>query len=233
MRLAVDNALADSGLAAAWQRGFIRDTGVAVILARGPATALLEALERGEHDASLTNAPAPELALEQQGLAHGRQRMAVGRWLLVGPAAWAKPMANTQDITVALSRLAQAQAPFISRPDGSGTHRTEQGLWLASKLAPTSPWYQTDADATPLLAQASRRQACTLVEQGVWLAQGAGRGASERLNVLVQGDSRLAMEVNVMRSFRARHPAAKLFAAWLAGPKGQAIAAAQPGYRAG
>ena len=44
LRLGVDHALIASGLAAALQKGFARDTGVAVKLVAGPALPLLEAL---------------------------------------------------------------------------------------------------------------------------------------------------------------------------------------------
>ena len=36
---------------------------------------------------------------------------------------------------------------------------------------------------------------------------------------------------DVMRAFRVNHPAAKIFVAWIAGPKGRHIVAGQRGYR--
>ena len=60
MRLGVDVALIDSGLAQALQRGFGRDTGIAVKLIPGTAQALLPALERGEFDAAMTIFECPE-----------------------------------------------------------------------------------------------------------------------------------------------------------------------------
>src|SRR4051812_5319218 len=75
-RVAADDALFDSGLAAALQKGFGQDTGVAVLLLHGPASGVLEALEHGEHDAALTNAPSVEEALDKQGLVHDRHAIA-------------------------------------------------------------------------------------------------------------------------------------------------------------
>ena len=60
LRLGADNALVDSGLAQALRQGFGRDTGVPVELVRSPALALLAAVERGELDAALCNAPEAE-----------------------------------------------------------------------------------------------------------------------------------------------------------------------------
>ena len=86
MRLGADQALVESGLAAALQKAFGRDTGVAVQLVEGLALPLLEALERGELDAALTNAPEFEQKLEKQGLVHDRRRIAESSLVLVGPA---------------------------------------------------------------------------------------------------------------------------------------------------
>lgn len=229
MRLAVDDALADSGLAAELQRGFGRDTGLAVQLLRGPAASVLEALERGEHDAAITNVPSIELPLEKQGLVHDRRLVARSDFLLVGPSVLAKPLAAGKDVALAMSRLAQAQAPFLSRPDGSGTYHAELAAWRAAQMAPAGPWYLKAEAGASVLLQARDQKACTLVERGVWAAQGGGKG----YGVLAQGDPRLMVDVHVMRTFRAQrqHPAGKLFVAWITGPKGRQLSAAHRGYQ--
>jgi tungstate transport system substrate-binding protein len=226
LRLAADDALVDSGLAPQLQRGFGRDTGVAVQLLHGPATTVLKALEAGEHDAALTNAPDTEIPIERQGLLHDRRLVAVGDFVLVGPTALAKPLGAPKDIGLALARLAEAQVPFVSRPDGSGTHLAELAAWRVAKIAPGGAWYRSAPGGPPLLAQAREQQACTVVERGVWAAQ-AFKG-----HAVLADDPRLAVDVHVMRSFHAAHPAGKLFVAWLTGPKGRAVVAAHRGYRA-
>lgn len=229
LRLAADDALADSGLAGALQRAFALDTGLAVQLLRGPASRVLEALEQGEHDAALTNAPSVELPLEKQGLLHDRKPVAHSEFLVVGPRTLAKPLAAGADIAVALSRLAQAQAPFLSRHDGSGTHLAELAGWRAAQVAPAAPWYHQAQAGVAVLLQAREQKACTLVERGAWEAQPAGRDYV----VLAQGDPRMTVDVHVMRTFRAQrqHPTGKLFVAWVTGPKGRRVVAAQRGYR--
>jgi tungstate transport system substrate-binding protein len=77
-----------------------------------------------------------------------------------------------------------------------------------------------------LAAQARAQNAYALVERAVWWAQG---GAP--LAVLVEGDARMAESIHVMRSFRVNHPAGKMFVAWIAGPRGRHVVAAQRGYR--
>ena len=249
LRLGVDPALIDSGLARALQQGFGRDTGIAVQLVPRPALPLLEALERGELDAALCNAPAAEAALERQGLAHDRRPIARGEYVLVGPAPRGKGKATgtgaglgadgdpagVAGLGSAAQALAQIRAAalaapgtiaFVSAADGSGAHVLEQVLWREAKIAPAGTWYAAADAASSPLAQARVRGAYALVERGAWAAHG---GAP--LAVLVEGDPRLAEAVHAMRSFRASHPAGKIFVAWIAGPKGRRVVAAQRAYR--
>ena len=238
MRLGVDHALADSGLAKSLQRAFGRDTGIAVQLVPGAALPLLEALERGEVDAALTNAPDAEVKLEKLGLAHDRRAVAGAGYVIVGPAAKGKlrdpaGIAGGRDVAEALQRIRDAAAAvpgtvlFLTSGDGSGTHAAELALWRAAKVAPVAPWYATADRQSSLIAQVRARSAYAIVERGNWAAQG---GAP--LALLVDGDPLLSGAVHVMRSFRVNHPAAKIFVAWIAGPKGMRVAAAQRGYRA-
>jgi len=226
LRLAADDALVDSGLAPLLQRSFAHDTGVAIQLLRGPATTLLQALERGEHDAALSNAPALEMPLEKQGLVHDRRRITISDFVVVGPVALAKPLAAGHDVGLALQRLAQAEVPFVSRPDGSGTHLAELAGWRAAQTAPAGAWYRTAPGGTTLVAAAREQNACTLVDRGVWAMQ-----AVKGYTVLAEADPRLAVDVHVMRSFRVEHPGGKLFVKWIASDKGRALAASQRGYR--
>jgi tungstate transport system substrate-binding protein len=94
-------------------------------------------------------------------------------------------------------------------------------------LAPAPPWYLSNAGSANLIQRARQESAYALVEHGAWAAHG---GAP--LAVLVQGDTAMRAPVHVMRGFRANHPAAKLFSAWVTGPEGRRIVGAQRGYRA-
>jgi tungstate transport system substrate-binding protein len=228
MRLGVDDALMASGLARALQRAFGVDTGIAVSLNAASAIDMLEAAELGEQDTVLTNAPRLEAQIEKQGLVHDRRPIASGSLVLVGPKALAKPLADAKrDVVLALQRLAEVQTPFVSLGTGSGTQLAEQTLWRAAQLVPDKAWHESLAASPQALAQARDRQACMLVEQGAWLAQGGLAGYA----VLVDSDPRLEMPVHVMRSFRVNHPAGKLFVNWIAGPKGRRVVAGQRGYR--
>lgn len=226
LRLAVDDALAESGLATRLQHGFGRDTGLALRVIPQPATALLAALERGEHDAALCNAPRAEQVLADQGLVTDRRLIGRAEFVLVGPAVLAKPLDARHDAALALQRLAQVQAAFLTRGDGSGTHLAEQALWRAAAIAPQAPWYLPASAPGRWWDEARERNACMLVDRGAWAAHPLPGFA-----LLAEDAARLMVDVHVMRSFRARHPSAKLLATWFAGRLGRRVVDATPGYR--
>jgi tungstate transport system substrate-binding protein len=202
-----------------------------------PGPPLLDGLERGEFDATLTNAPAAEGRLDEQGLAHDRHAIARGEFLIVGP----RPRPKEKDVA-AIAGLTQAAEAliqirnaalampgtitFLSAGDGSGAHVLEQALWRQAKLGPTPPWYLQAERGSGLIAQARARGAYAVVERGAWVAEGGGP-----LAMLVERDPALAESVQVLRAFRVNHPAGKIFVAWITGPKGQRVVAAQRAYR--
>lgn len=238
LRLGVELALSDSGLAKALLQGFGRDTGLAVLPAPAPARALLEALERGEVDAALSNAPQVEDPLVQQGLAYDRHAVAAGEFMIVGPAPHGRDkdpaaIAGLHDAANALFQVHSAAlampgvVSFLTAANGSGAHLSEQALWRRAKLAPAGPWYLTADAKARFIPQARARGAYAVVERADWAVHG---GAP--LGVLVDADPLLAERVHVMRAFRSPHPAGELFVAWITGPKGRRIVAAHRGYRA-
>jgi len=237
LRLGADSALCDSGLAQALQQAFTRDTGLGVQLAGAAVLPMLDALAAGELDVALGNAPMAEQRLGSEGLVHDRQPVASGEFVLVGPA---KPINAAMRLGKGEVRTAgavlrwlqeTAQDPvqpllFLSANDGSGAHVAEENAWRAAQFAPQAPWYQPARAGRSLIAQAREKGAYAIVERGAWVAQG---GAP--LAILVEGDRGLTESIHAMRSFRSPHPAGKMFVAWIAGPRGRAVVAAQRGYR--
>jgi tungstate transport system substrate-binding protein len=240
LRIGADTAVFDSGLAARLQRAFGRDTGLGVHLVRGAAVPILGALERGELDVAIANAPQAEERLLEQGLAHDRQALAEGEFVLVGPAPQHKArdpagIVGGHDGAAALAAIRDAAVAaagakggpmFVSAADGSGAHMAEQALWRRARIAPGPPWYVAAEAGSDVIAQARARGAYALVERGAWWVRGGGP-----LAVLVDGDPQLVETIHVLRAFRATHPAGKLFVAWLAESKGRRVVAETRGYR--
>jgi tungstate transport system substrate-binding protein len=157
LRLGADVALVASGLAAALQRGFGRDTGLPVVVVAVPVSSLLENLAAGEFDFGLSNLAAPPGTLEAQGLLYDRRSIAKTEFWLVGPAEGPDPafkgfpssdtlpgkrQAIGADIATSLHRLRQhpgvesGALSFLSCADGSGTHLMEQAAWRLAGVAP-------------------------------------------------------------------------------------------------
>lgn len=229
MRLGVDDALMQSGLARAVEMGFGLDTGIVLKLTAGTALTMLEAAELGELDVVLSNASWLDAQIEKQGLLHDRRPIAMGSLVLVGPTVLAKALDARRDIALALQRLAEVKTPFLSATHGSGTQLAERALWRAAAVVPDKAWHQTAAENGSVLSQAKAIQACLLMELGAWLAQSSASASG--YSVLVEGDPRLSLLVHVMRSFRINHPAGKLFVNWIAGPKGRQLVTSLRGYR--
>jgi tungstate transport system substrate-binding protein len=236
LRLGVDLALDESGLAKRLQRAFGADTGIAVLLVPAPALAVLDAVREGEIDAALVNAPAAEDDLEKQGLVHDRRVIATSEFIIVGPPPPGAPRKRAPPpVKNAVEALEQIHAQgaadptsvvFLSAGDGSGVHVAEQALWRAARLAPAAPWYVTAETGRGFTAQARARGAYALVERGAWAAHGGAPSA-----IVVEGDPLLVESVHAMRAFRVRHPAANIFVSWIAGGRGRAVVARHGGYR--
>lgn len=233
-RLAVDEALAASGLAARLQQGFGRDTGVAVRLLPGPARELLAALERGEHDGAVLNTPQAETELDRLGLLRDRRQIAMADFLIVGPTMLRPRLEALQSATQAaraLAALAQLGAPFVGSTGGSGTQELEAGLWRTAKVAPQPPWYRASSPGQTPWAAARAGLACALVERGVWAAADPAVRRATDFGVLVEGDPLLQVPIHALRPFRADHPAGRLFMDWLASAPGRKAVAGLTAYR--
>ena len=203
------------------------------MLVAAPASAVLESIRNGEIDVALTNSPQAEEPLARESLVHDRRAIAGGEFVLVGPVARARgkapPAGHSGVEALARFREQASAAPdgllFLSPGDGSGLHLAEQALWRAAQIEPVPPWYVKADDRGSFAGQVRARNAVALVERGAWAVDG---GAP--LGVLVDGDPLLRESIHAMRAFRVTHPAGRIFVAWIAGPRGRAVAASHRGY---
>jgi tungstate transport system substrate-binding protein len=130
--------------------------------------------------------------------------------------------------------VAEAQQPFISRGDDSGTHIKEQGLWEASGvqlveaasikggdatfMKPDGEWYQSVGQGMgATLTVADEQLAYTLSDRATYLARTL---EGTDLEILVEGDSRLFNPYGVIAVNPELHPSvnaagAQAFVEWL------------------
>ena len=146
------------------------------------------------------------------------------RFLIVGPSGDPAGISRLPDAAAALRRIATTNTLFVSRGDGSGTHKAELRLWEAASIDPREQpekWYrQTGSGMGATLNIASALNAHTFTESATW-TQFGNRGD---LAVLV--DDGLVnpygiILVNPQRHSHILEASARKFIDWLTSPNGQ------------
>jgi len=225
--LASTTSVENSGLLAAILPGFTEATGIAVhVLAQGTGQAL-DTARRGDADLVLVHDPEAEARFVDDGNGVNRRQIAWNDFIIVGPRSDPARVVGMHDAVAALTAIAKAQAPFVSRGDRSGTNALELRLWKAAALDPKSgprTWYRDIGGGMgQALNAAAAMPAYTLSDRGTWLSFKNRAG----LVVAVEGDPHLINRYDVIELNPATHSGAKLaaahqFADWLVSPQGQA-----------
>lgn len=206
---------------------FERKSGIqvrAVALGTGQA---LDMGRRGDADVVFVHARPLEERFVAQG--HGLRRYEVmyNDFVLIGPKADPARIAGGKDAVLALRRIHEAKAPFVSRGDRSGTHFAELELWKAAGVdiaTEKGPWYlETGSGMGPALNTASGLNAYILADRATWLSF-KNRG---ELAIAVEGDPRLFNQYGIIlvRSSEKKQ-LGQAFIDWIVSSEGQdAIAA--------
>jgi tungstate transport system substrate-binding protein len=184
---------------------------------------------RGDADVVFVHDRPAEEKFLAEGQGVKRYEVMYNDFIVVGPGN-DPAHAKGSDVVEGFRRIAQAQAPFVSRADKSGTHSAELRYWKMAGIEPKGTWYrETGSGMGPTLNTASGMNAYTLADRGTWLSF-RNRG---ELAILVEGDKRLFNQYGVMLVNPAKHPDVKKelgqrFIDWLVSPQGQQAIA---GYR--
>ena len=207
--------------------GFEAETGIDVrVVAVGTGQAIRNAVN-GDGDVLLVHSKPAEEQFVADGWGVQRFDVMYNDFVLVGPKSDPAGIAGSDDIIAALTAVAEAKLPFVSRGDDSGTHKAEMRHWGAAGIDPTAAsgtWYrEAGAGMGATLNVASGMGAYVLTDRATWLSFG-NRGDQE---ILVDGDPRLFNQygvtlVNPEKHSGVRAAAGQRFIDWLIGPDGQA-----------
>ncbi|MGF1506201.1 MAG: solute-binding protein [Chloroflexi bacterium] len=218
LRLATTTSTDNSGLLAYilpdFEQQFNADVEV-IAVGTGQALALGEA---GDADVVLVHAREREEAFVAEGHAPARYDVMYNDFVIIGPAADPAGIAGMSDAAAAFAQIAEAQSPFISRGDDSGTNIKELAIWQAAGIDPDGSWYQSAGQGMgAVLTIADEQQGYTLTDRATYLARVA-EGLS--LEVLVEGDPVLFNPYGVMPVNPDKNPAinaelAQAFVDWL------------------
>ena len=209
---------------------FTKKTGIEVrVVAVGTGQALKNAAN-GDGDVVLVHSKPDEEKFVADGLGVKRYDVMYNDFIIVGPTADPAKIAGLKDAAASLKKIADAEAPFASRADESGTHKAELKLWQDAGVDPkpsSGKWYlETGSGMGATLNTAVGKQAYALTDRGTWLSF----ANKDDFKILVEGDPKLFNQYGVILVNPAKHPNVKekegqAFIDWLTGLEGQAAIA--------
>jgi tungstate transport system substrate-binding protein len=205
---------------------FQAQTGIeARVVAVGTGQALKNA-QNCDGDVLFVHARPDEEKFVAAGYGVERLDVMYNDFVIVGPASDPAQIGGMKDASDALARIAAAKAPFASRADDSGTHKTELRLWREARVDPTAAsgeWYrETGSGMGPTLNTAVGMNAYGLTDRGTWI----GFENKGEFKVLVEGDDALFNQYGVIRVSPEHCPSvrtepAQRFVDWITGSEGQ------------
>ncbi|HEX6324850.1 MAG TPA: substrate-binding domain-containing protein [Vicinamibacterales bacterium] len=193
---------------------FEAESGVRVTVV--PTYAMFDGPEGGVADVVIGHDPEAEQQAINAGLVGYYRKAMFNRFLLVGPEDDPAGVRDAPSVADALSRIARAGAPYISRADGSPTAARQRSLWRLAGVP--APGIETPDGTAAALRLASSRGAYTLTVRSLY-----ERLSGELTLVpLFERDDALLNTYSV--SVRKGSPrAAQAFAEWLAEGDGRPL----------
>jgi tungstate transport system substrate-binding protein len=216
----------NSGLFDAILPKFTEKTGIEVrVVAVGTGQALKNAAN-GDGDVLLVHAKPAEEKFIADGWGVKRSDVMYNDFVIVGPPSDPAGVAGTKDATAALTKIAEAKAPFASRGDDSGTHKKERALWKLAGIdaaKSSGDWYrETGSGMGATLNTGVGMGAYVMTDRATWISF-KNKGDYK---IAVEGDDRLFNQYGVILVNPEKHPSVKVaegqaFIDWLLGPDGQ------------
>ncbi len=184
--LSTTTSTQDSGLLDVILPDFEAQLGVDVdVIAVGTGQAIQMGKD-GNADVLLVHARASEDQFMADGHGIRREDVMYNDFVILGPANDPAGIQGNASAADALAMIAQAQAPFVSRGDESGTHSKEKAIWKAAGIEPAGDWYISAGQGMgAILTMADEQESYTLSDRATYLARTL-EGID--LHVLVEGD---------------------------------------------
>ena len=216
--LATTTSTENSGLLAAILADFESAYSVKVdVVAVGTGQALQLGMD-GNADVLLVHARAREDTFMADGHGTRREDVMYNDFVIVGPADDPAGIRGKNRASRAFELIAEAQSPFVSRGDDSGTHTKEKAIWSEAGIEPAGDWYISAGQGMgAVLTMADEQQAYTLSDRATYLARTL---EGINLEILVEGDPLLfnpygVMTVNPEKSDLIKADLANTFIDWL------------------
>ncbi|WP_458524696.1 substrate-binding domain-containing protein [Onishia taeanensis] len=204
--LASTTSTEQSGLFSSILPRFKEESGIDVhVVAVGTGQAF-EIARRGDADSLLVHDTTGEERFVAEGYGSERQNVMYNDFVILGPDSDPAGVRQANDIADALTRIADAEAPFASRGDDSGTHRAERRLWEAADLQPSGEWYrELGSGMGPTLNTAAGMDAYVMSDRATWVAF----QNPQNLALVFEGDDALFNQYGSLLISEERFPALK------------------------
>jgi tungstate transport system substrate-binding protein len=209
---------------------FTEKTGIEVrVVAVGTGQAINNAA-KGDGDVLFVHAKPSEEKFVAAGDGVARFDVMYNDFVIVGPADDPAGVAGMSDVVAVLEKIAEAEAPFASRGDDSGTHKAELRLWKAAGVdvsAASGGWYrETGSGMGATLNSGTAMGAYVMTDRATWISFG-NKGDHQ---IAVEGDPRMFNQYGVALVNPEKHPNVKAdlgqrFVDWVISDEGQAAIA--------
>ena len=229
-----------------------KDTGIQVkVIAKGTGAAIRDGMD-GNVDVIFVHAKPLEEKFIADGFGTKRYAVMHNDFIILGPKKDPAGINGVKDAHEALKKIAAGKSLFISRGDDSGTHIKEQALWKFSGLdldkrtstivkkgkkreisfihpMGSEKWYMSIGQGMgKTITFAEEKQAYTLADRGTYLKYKYGRSSGLDLEMLCEGDAKLAnpygvIPINPNKHHHVKNKLAETFAKWLVSEKGQTL----------
>jgi tungstate transport system substrate-binding protein len=181
----------------------------------------------GDVDVVLVHAPSAEEAFVQEGFGVERVPVMWNDFVILGPPDDPAMLAQAEDVADALRKLSEANTPFVSRGDDSGTHKKELQIWSQAEVEPDGKWYiEAGQGMGACLTMANNMQAYVLTDRGTYLS----RVDKLELTVTFEGDPLLVNPYAIIAVNPEKHPhvnttGVERLIEWMTSPRAQALIA--------
>lgn len=209
---------------------FKEKTGITVhVVAVGTGQAIKNAAN-GDGDVLLVHAKSAEEQFVDDGFGVERFDVMYNDFVVVGPAGDPAAVQQAGSAVAAMKKIAELEAPFVSRGDDSGTHKKEVSLWKKAGIdidSASGTWYrETGSGMGATLNVAVGMGAYALTDRATWISfknQGD-------FKIVIEGDDSLFNQYGVILVNPKTHPHVKeeegqAFVDWIIGEEGQSAIA--------
>jgi tungstate transport system substrate-binding protein len=184
--------------------------------------------EAGDVDVVLVHARKLEDKFVVDGYGVKRKDVMYNDFVILGPTNDPAGVKGSKTAAEALAKIAEKQAPFVSRGDESGTHTKEKELWQAAGGVPKAAWYvEAGQGMGEVIVMATEKRAYTLADRGTY---NAFKKAKTDLVIVFEGEKGLFNPYGVIAVNPQKHPHVKYalalkFIDFITGAEGQKIIA--------